>query len=84
MMHGNAKIGAHWFKDCFTRKDRTFEENFEFLAKPYGRAEGATLVYLILGIGRYSQISKIVSDEPADLLETIPEQWHSGRQALWR
>jgi hypothetical protein len=80
MMYGNAKIGAHWFKDCFTRRDRTFEEDFKFLAKPHGGAAGATLVFyphgnLILGTGRNSQISKIVSEEHADLLETITKQW---------
>jgi hypothetical protein len=79
MMHENNKVAASWFKDCFANPNRTFKEDFEPLARPFGKAKGATLVFyphgnLILGIRRNSQISKIVSGH-ADLLKTITKQW---------
>lgn len=80
MLYGNSQLGAPWFKDCFVRQDRTFEEDFKFLSKPHKNATGATLVFyphgnLILGANLYGQETKIVSDENTDLLETIVKRW---------
>lgn len=80
MLHWNSKIGGAWFKDGFIKEDRTFQEDYKFLLKPYGKLRGASMVFyphgnLVLGTGFYDEIMKIVSDKNADLLETIVNQW---------
>ncbi len=81
MLHGNKALGGPWFKDCFIHKDRTFEDDFDFLRKPYGKVEGATLVFyphgnLVLATSFLGQETKICSDEKADLLENIIKRWN--------
>jgi hypothetical protein len=80
MLHGNTKAGGPWFKDGFIKDDRTFQEDYKFLLKPHGTLKGASMVFyphgnLVLGTGFYDEILKIVSDEDADLLDTIVKRW---------
>lgn len=80
MLHTNKSQGGPVFKDCFIHEDRTFEEDVEWLRKPYGKANSSTLVFyphgnLILATNYQGQETKICSDQNADLLETIVKRW---------
>ena len=80
MLNTNQSLGGAWFKDCFIHEGRAFEDDYEWLRKPYGKVSGTTLVFyphgnLILATDILGRETKIVSDEKTDLLETIVNRW---------
>lgn len=72
---------GNWFKDAF--RNGEFQTDWEYMRRPYGRAEGATLVFYPHGnlslardyLGEESKISAGAND----LLNTITGSWSSGQ-----
>jgi len=76
-MHGS------WFKDAF--HDGEFQTNWEYLRRPNGHAEGATLVFYPHGnlaiardyLGTETKLA-VGTGVAGDLLGTITQKWASG------
>lgn len=78
---GNSAWKQQWFKDCFVKGE--FKEDWEWLRKPHGSADGSTLVFyphgnLVLATNLFGDEYKIVRDEFDDLLDKVVREWESG------
>ena len=81
MLAGNKTWNQQWFKDCFV--DENFKEDWTWLRRPHGNADGATLVFyphgnLILATDLFGDEHKIVINEFENLLDEVVRKWESG------
>lgn len=81
MLAGNDEFKQQWFKDCFV--SGKFEEDWKWLRKPHGSADGSTLVFyphgnLVLAAALFGDEHKIASDESEHLFDAIVSKWQSG------
>ncbi len=81
MLKGNDNYGQ-WFKDAFV-EDGRFENDFDYLYKPYYDAEGATLVFyphgnFILATELFGDEIKLTRSGEVYLLDTVLSTWEQG------
>ena len=82
MLVGNTEWSKQWFKDCFI--NGIFEDDWEYLRKPYDNAGGSTLVFylhgnLVIAADLFGRETKIVTNELDTLMETVVAKWESDK-----